>query len=240
MIYKLDAEGYLIGDDGKRALVNGADIKVEGSMGQEAVNKLVGAKRAEIRAEFAAKISDLEAKAAAADPEAVAELKAKITELEGKTVNADTIAARKIAEKERAFNTEKAALEAKAAQGEKLYRAERMRNALVSSAAEFGFLDPADVVAHLGGAAKWEPVVGDDGNPTGDVSLGFEVEVKGEGGKVERKVMDARAAVEAQAKAKPYLVKTEVKPGSGAHGGAKFPTSAAPSGKTWEAAYKTS
>lgn len=213
---KLDKEGYLLDDDGKRVQINGEDVQVADAMNQERVNEVIK----ERLARETKRIETLE-KQANRTPELermIEEAKAEKAKLEEAAQ-----AAQSNAEKQVAAQMEKARKEAAeyktALDAERQARVRDQVTTAILSKAGGSWLNPAkDIVPDLLQAHKREPVLGADGKPlAGQFKDLFALTFKNEKGEEVSETVPVERALEILASRDDYkhYLKATGRPGSG-------------------------
>ncbi|GAB6036139.1 hypothetical protein JCM15519_06980 [Fundidesulfovibrio butyratiphilus] len=149
-----------------------------------------------------------------------AELQGKVDELEKQVMTADELAAKKVRQAKDEAASEVAKVKADADHFKGLYTTSTIEGALVKAAQEHGAVNAGQVHGLLAGRTVLEPVLDDDGKPTGRYEPKTTV-VTMDGDKRVEKVLPAGEAVKAflGLPENKNLVQTNFQPGGGATGG---------------------
>lgn len=220
---KIDGEGFIVNDEGEQIL-NGTEpmkaSEIDGFKSQNDINAVAGKLRSEL-ADQKAMVETLKSAGANADAQVrkVAELEILLAQTsEQAKAQADADAQAKFTKQLDKANSERG-------EWEKKYRAEAqlrtdttINNALLGAASDLGFLRSADAL-QLRDRAKLEPVLDDQGNPTGAMELSFEIETTKDDEAV-KEFVQAKEAAQWLAAANPHYVKSN--PAGGPDGNGRF------------------
>ena len=149
-----------------------------------------------------------------------ADLQAKVDELEKQFLSADELAAKKIKQAKDEAAAEAAKIRGEADHYKGLYTTSTIESALTRAAQEHGAVNAGQVHRLLAGDTFLEPVLGDDGKPTGGYDPKTKVMVL-DGEKRVEKIMPTAEAVKAflGLPENKNLVDSKFQPGGGASGG---------------------
>lgn len=212
---KLDAEGFLIDDNGNRVLIDGQPVQVEKPfMSQADVDKVVKDRltreRNKLNAENAEKLEELKAKLeGSVSAEEKSRLEGQIHELQQSLLSAEEKAKQgmdlKLKEEQR--RTEEA--QTKAADFENRYRKTVVDNNVITLAAAAKFMNPDDALGILSPNVVWEK---DDNDQE---QFRFKMNVPNKDGTLEERLLTTPEAIKAIAQTKPYLIKGNNNGGAG-------------------------
>ena len=221
-MFTIDANGVVIDANSKEPLlVNGEKITLNGVLTQDTVNSTIQERLARQEAQHKKDrqklMDEYEQKmAGAVNPEEAERYRKKIAELEELTLTAEEREAKKLAQAKKEAETMLAQERETSAANLERYKQERLRNAVISSAARLRFRDPNDALQHVAPWAKWEDVRDDEGKATGDLKLVFQTEIVPEEGKPPvMKTLSAEEAVAHLAKTKDYMINGSGRSGYG-------------------------
>jgi hypothetical protein len=149
-----------------------------------------------------------------------ADLQGKVDDLEKQVLSSDELAAKKIKQAREEAAAETAKIKAQADHYQQLYTTSTIEAVLTRAAQEAGAFSAAQIHGLLAGRTVLEPVIGDDGRPTGQYVPKTTVTVL-DGDKRVEKNLPAAEAVKAflGLPENKNLVDTKFQPGGGATGG---------------------
>ncbi len=149
-----------------------------------------------------------------------ADLLGKVDELEKQVLTADELATKKIKQNRDETEAEKAKIRAEADHYKGLYTTSTIETALTRAAQEHGAVSAGQVHRLLAGDTFLEPVLGDDGKPTGGYDPKTKVVIL-DGDKRVEKILPSSEAVKAYLglPENKNLVDSKFQPGGGAAGG---------------------
>ncbi|MGE4537593.1 MAG: hypothetical protein AB7D37_10975 [Desulfovibrio sp.] len=149
-----------------------------------------------------------------------ADLQAKVDDLEKQFLSADELAAKKIKQAKDEAAADTAKVKAQADHFQSLYTTSTIEAALTRAAQDAGAVNAGQIHGLLSGKTVLEPVLGDDGKPTGRYEPKTTVMVL-DGEKRVEKIMPAAEAVKAflSLPENKNLVDSKFQPGGGASGG---------------------
>lgn len=149
-----------------------------------------------------------------------ADLQGKVDDLEKQVLSADELAAKKIKQAKEEAAADTAKVKAQADHFQSLYTTSTIEAALTRAAQDSGAVNAGQIHGLLAGKTVLEPVLGDDGKPTGKYEPKTTVMVL-DGEKRVEKIMPAAEAVKAflSLPENKNLVDSKFQPGGGATGG---------------------